>query len=47
MADKDFKTAVLKMLKELQEDGKKVNKISEQNGNNRENLKKFCRCKVQ
>lgn len=36
MADKDFKTAVLKMLKELQEDGKKVNKISEQNGSNRD-----------
>lgn len=43
MADKDFKTTVLKMLKELQEDVKKVKKkISEQNGNNRDRKpKKF------
>ena len=33
LLDKDFKTVVLKMLRELKENIRKVNKMCEQNGN--------------
>lgn len=43
LLDKDFKTTILKMLKELKEDVEKVKKMIQQNGNinkEKENLKR-------